>query len=275
MDNTLTYADLDWDILWQNARKQKSWSNKGPEEWDKRAPSFSCRNQSTPFASLVLDRLPLKQDMTVLDVGSGPGTLALPIAEKVESVTAIDYSSGMLATLKEKAAQASINNIRTVQASWEDDWFHLGIEQHDIAIASRSLAVADLRDALCKLDRHASSFVFIVDRISPTPFDPEAFKAIGRPFNPGPDYIYTLNILYSLGIHPHVDILSLEKISRFSDLEEAFRSYSWMFKDLSNREESLLRGYLADKSQSCGGGQVSIERTQPPQWACIWWQKTT
>ena len=275
MDNTLTYADLDWDILWRNARKQKSWSSKGPEEWDKKAPSFSYRNQSTPFASLVLARLPLKQDTTVLDVGSGPGTLALPIAEKVRSVTAIDYSSVMLATLREKAALTAIDNIHTLQASWEDDWEHLGVGQHDIAIASRSLAVADLRDALCKLDRHATSSVFIVDRISPTPFDPEAFKAVDRPFNAGPDYIYTLNILYSLGIHPHVDILSLEKDSRFNDLEEAFRSYSWMFKDLSDREEILLRGYLANKSRSCGNGQISIERTQAPQWACIWWQKAT
>lgn len=273
MDNTLTYADLDWDILWQNSRGKKSWSSKGPAEWDKRASSFSSRNQSSPFVSLVLSRLPLNNDQTVLDIGAGPGTLSLPIARKVRSVTAVDYSAGMLAVLRDNAVRAGIDNIRTVQVSWEDDWSRLGIEQHDIAIASRSLAIADLKGALCKLNRYASDYVFIVDRISPTPFDPEAFQAIGRPFSPGPDYIYTLNMLYSMGIHPQVDILRLENTVNFNDLDEAFGSYSWMFKDLTEEEEALLRRYLADRATNRRDGQICIKRTNPPQWACIWWQK--
>lgn len=273
MDNTLTYADLDWDILWQNSRGKKSWSSKGPAEWDKRASSFSSRNQSSPFVSLVLSRLPLNNDQTVLDIGAGPGTLSLPIARKVRSVTAVDYSAGMLAALRDNAVRAGIDNIRTVQVSWEDDWSRLGIEQHDIAIASRSLAVADLKGALCKLNRFASDYVLIVDRISPTPFDPEAFQAIGRPFSPGPDYIYTLNMLYSMGIHPQVDILRLENTVNFNDLDEAFGSYSWMFKDLTEEEEALLRRYLAERATNRRDGQICIKRTNPPQWACIWWQK--
>ena len=273
MDSTLTYSDLDWDILWRNAREQKSWNSKGADEWDKRATSFSSRNQSSPFVSLVLSRLPLDSSLTVLDVGAGPGTLALPIAGKVKSVTALDYSTGMLTALKEQAALAGIDNIRTVLCSWQDDWSNFGIDPHDIAIASRSLGVTDLREALHRLDRYATRYVFIVDRISPTPFDPEAFAAIGRPFNPGPDYIYILNILYDMGIHPHVDILRLERTNRFAGLDEAFRSYSWMFKDLSAHEECLLRCYLTNKIRTCDDGKVCIERAVPPQWAFIWWEK--
>ena len=273
MDSTLTYADLDWDTLWRNARIQKSWSNKGAEEWDKRAPSFSARNQSSPFVSLVLSRLPLTPAMTVLDVGSGPGTLALPIAGQVEAVTAIDYSSGMLTALQDNANQAEITNIRCVHGSWEDDWSALGIEPHEIAIASRSMSVADLRGALRQLDRYATRTICIVDRISPTPFDPGAFQAIDRPFNPGPDYIYTLNMLYSMGIHPHIDILQLENTCRFASLDDAFRSYSWMFQDLSPLEESRLRLYLEDNSRNCDDGQICLERKISPQWAFIRWDK--
>ncbi len=273
MDSTLTYSDLDWDILWQNARKRKSWSSKGAEEWDKRAASFSSRNQSSSFVSLVLARLPLDNSLTVLDIGAGSGTLALPIAGKVKSVTALDYSTGMLAALKEQAALAGMDNIRTVHGSWQDDWSLFGIEQHDIAIASRSLGVVNLKGALYQLDRYASRYVFIVDRISPTPFDPEAFSVIGRPFNSGPDYIYILNTLYGMGIHPHVDILRLETTNKFASLDDAFRSYSWMFKDLSAQEESLLRGYLKGKSRACDDGHICIQRAAPPQWAFIWWEK--
>jgi SAM-dependent methyltransferase len=212
--------------------------------------------------------------LTVLDVGSGPGTLALPIAAKVKSVTALDYSQGMLATLDELANQAGIKNIRTVHCSWEDDWSTFAVGRHDIAIASRSLGVADLRHALQRLAHYSSRYVFIIDRISPSPFDPEAFAAIGRPFDSGPDYIYVLNILYSMGIHPHVDILTLDRTNRFTDLDEAFRSYCWMFKNLTPNEELLLRHYLEDKSSPCDNRQISITREIPPQWAFIWWEKS-
>lgn len=270
----LTYADLDWNELWRQARARKSWGSKGAEDWDKKAGSFSSRNKSSPFVSLVLARLPLDSALTVLDVGSGPGTLALPIAPRVKSVTAIDYSTVMLATLDNLASQAGIENIRTVRCSWEDDWSAFAIDRHDIAIASRSLGVADLRAALQRLDRFASRYVFIVDRISPTPFDPEAFAAIGRPFSAGPDYIYTLNILYTLGIHPHVDILRLDRDSRFADIEDAFRSYIWMFNEMSADEKSRLRRYLESKSRPCDDGRICLRRQVPPQWALIWWEKS-
>ncbi len=270
----LTYADLDWDELWRQARARKSGGGKGAEDWDKKAGSFASRNKSSPFVSLVLARLPLDSSLTVLDVGSGPGTLALPIAPRVKSVTAIDYSTVMLATLDALASQAGIENIRTVRCSWEDDWSAFAIDRHDIAIASRSLGVADLRAALQRLDRFASRYVFIVDRISPTPFAPEAFAAIGRPFSAGPDYIYTLNILYTLGIHPHVDILRLDRDTRFADIDDALRSYTWMFNEMSAGEESRLRRFLESKARPCAEGRICIRRPVPPQWALIWWEKS-
>jgi SAM-dependent methyltransferase len=269
-----TFADLDWDELWRNARARKTWAGSNAKDWDKKAPSFSSRNQSSPFVSQVLDLIPLTASSTVLDIGCGPGTLALPIADRVKSVTAVDYSSGMLSTLTDLASQAGIQNIRTVQASWEDEWQSLGIGQHDITLASRSLAVADLRDALQRLDRYASSFVFIVDRISPSPFDPEAFAAVGRSFDGGPDYIYVLNTLYTMGIHANVRIISLDREIRFTDLDDAMRAYGWMIKNMSAGEESALRRHLKAKSRPSDDGRIIIERGFTPRWACIWWSKT-
>ena len=268
-----TFADLDWDELWQNARARKTWASSGAKDWDEKAPSFSSRNQSSPFVSQVLDLIPLTASSTVLDIGCGPGTLAMPIASRVKSVTAVDYSSGMLSTLTDLASQAGTRNIRTVQASWEDDWQSHGIGQHDITLASRSLAVADLRDALQRLDRYASSLVFIVDRISPSPFDPEAFAAVGRTFDGGPDYIYVLNTLYTMGIHASVRIISLDREILFADLDDAMRSYGWMIKNMSASEESALRRHLKTKCRPADDGRIIIERGFTPQWACIWWSK--
>lgn len=269
----LTHADLDWDQLWQNARRKKGWASKGAKEWDKKAASFASRNSASLYINLLLSHLPLEPDMTVLDVGCGPGTLTLPVAERVQAVTALDFSVGMLDILRNEADKKCLENITTIECAWEDDWKAKGVASHDIAIASRSLSVDNISAAIRKLDAHAKKYVFITDRISPTPFDPELFLAVGRPFHSGPDYIYTLNILYTLGIHPNVTILELEKDLFFQDYEEAYLSYSWMIKDLTGNEEEKLKRYLEQKAQPTIDGRITIRRETPPCWALIWWAK--
>lgn len=273
MHPEITYDDLDWQTLWQNARKKKSWTAKGPADWDKKAASFAKRNSTSPFVDLVLQRIPLSNESTVLDAGSGPGTLSLPLAHKVKSVTAIDYSQGMLDVLKDLAKVQKRDNITTVLGSWEDDWQELNIKKHDICIASRSLSVNNLQEALAKLNELANNAVFVVDRINPTPFDHGAFEAINRPFRSGPDYIYTINTLYSMDIHPCVNIISLDREVRFSDMEAALESYRWMFKDLSAKEESELTSYILDNSSPEANGEILLKRSRPSRWALIWWKK--
>lgn len=273
MNPKITYNDLDWHSLWQNAREQKSWTGKGPADWDKKAAGFAARNTDSPYVELVLKRLPLDKTMSVLDAGSGPGTLSIPLAKQVRSVTALDYSRGMLDVLEKLSREQGLDNITTVLASWDDDWNKLGIKQHDICIASRSLSVDNLRAALRKLNSHARSYVFIADRITPTPFDPDAFRAIGRPFRSGPDYIYTINTLYSMGIHACVDIISLEAEISFNSLETALESYIWMFKELTAEERDKLQQYILNNSRTDSNGNIFMHRSHPPRWALIWWKK--
>ncbi|MDR3631174.1 MAG: class I SAM-dependent methyltransferase [Desulfocapsaceae bacterium] len=268
-----TYADIDWNRLWQNARRQKSWTDKTAADWDKKAQAFADRNADSPYAALVLSRLPLDPSMTILDIGAGPGTLTLPLASRVATVTALDYSPQMLAILQKQAQASDLANVRTITCAWEDDWAANAVGIHDLAIASRSLGVEDLDGALKKLNDHAKRFVFITDRIAPTPFDPAAFRAIGRPFDSGPDYIYTLNALYRLNIHPCVEILQLERDLVFADMDEALASFAWMFSNLTAGEYQNLRRYLTTRIIRSEGDRVVIRREFPPRWAMIWWKK--
>ncbi len=273
MDSTLTYNDLDWHKLWQNARKRKSWTSKSSTDWDKKASSFAKRNSSSLFVDLVLKRIPVTKETTILDCGSGPGTLSLPLATKAKSVTAIDYSKGMLDVLDDRIKERKTNNIKTILGSWEDNWESLQIKKHDICIACRSLSVPNLKKAISKLNDYATHAVFIVDRINPTPFDNDAFEAINRPFRSGPDYIYTINTLYSMDIHPSVEILSLDPETHFDSMETALASYRWMFKDLTQSEELTLTQYIRDNSTTGKKGKIILRRSQPPRWALIWWKK--
>ena len=268
-----TFTDINWTNLRANALKNKGWRNKSPQDWDAKAASFAARNKSAAYVELFLALLPLEPNLSVLDVGSGPGTLSIPIAKKVRSVTAIDYSTGMLAAMKSIAEKENITNLTAIHCAWEDDWHAKGIDLHDIAIASRAMGVEDLEAAIKKIDSYATKYVFLSDRIGATPFDEAAFNAIGRPFLAGPDYIYTINILYTLGIHPNMTVLTLDQEICFSSIDEAMNSYLWMFTDITSDETLALERYLRDKIVTGNNGQLILHREAPPRWAVIWWEK--
>jgi SAM-dependent methyltransferase len=268
----MTYKDIDWQTLWQNEREQKSWTPKSSKDWDKKAPSFAKRNSDSPFVDLVMERLPLKKDLTILDAGAGPGTLSIPMAKCVKSVTALDYSQGMLDALETAAKKQGLHNIRTIHTAWKDDWKQLSLEKHDICIASRSLSGPNLFTSLTKLNTYSRKYVFVVDRIEPTPFDEGAFKAVNKEFRSGPDYIYTINALYSMGIHCTVDIISLSPETTYPDIMTAMESYCWMFKELNDKEEKNLQKYILSNSRKAADGQLIVTRAIPPRWAIISWK---
>lgn len=70
-------------------------------------------------AATIIQHLNLKEGMSVLDVGCGPGRLAIPIATKVGSkgeVVAMDIQPGMLSRTQEKARAANLTNIKFLNA---------------------------------------------------------------------------------------------------------------------------------------------------------------
>lgn len=267
------YQDIDWKVLRANALEQKGWASKNAEDWDKKAGSFAGRNKDNTYVTQFLSHLPLENSFSVLDIGCGPGTLALPIAPKVRTVTAVDFSAAMLRHLEQGAKENHLRNITTCQCSWEDDWTASGIEPHDIAIASRSMGVKDLARALQKIDSYAKRYAFISDRVGATPFEQAAFEAIGRSFAPGPDYIYTVNTLYSMGIHPNINILTLEKEMEYPSMEAALQSYRWMFHELNAKEEEKLQVYISGQIERQSRNSITIRRNNVPRWALLWWRK--
>jgi len=78
-------------------------------------PFFKINQSST-----IIDHLELKPDMTILDVGCGPGRITIPIAKKISptgKVVAIDIQANMISKAKEKAKRANLTNIQFIQAA--------------------------------------------------------------------------------------------------------------------------------------------------------------
>ncbi|MDP1051415.1 hypothetical protein Q6251_30685, partial [Klebsiella quasipneumoniae] len=58
-------------------------------------------------------------------------------------------------------AEEGLSNYRCIQQRWEDVELGVDIEPHDVVIASHSLGMFDLREALAKMDAAANRRVYV------------------------------------------------------------------------------------------------------------------
>jgi SAM-dependent methyltransferase len=75
----------------------------------------------------------LRPGCHVLDVGCGPGTMALPLAQTGAMVTALDWCRPMLDNLERLAGQRGLTGITTRCHSWDD---FSGDPKHDLVLAA-------------------------------------------------------------------------------------------------------------------------------------------
>src|ERR1700722_9720572 len=77
-----------------------------------------------PYSAQLADTLARELSLDgaghLLDVGSGPGVLVLPLARLFGQVTALDPEAGMLEAGRRRCQQAGVANVRWVQGGAED-----------------------------------------------------------------------------------------------------------------------------------------------------------
>lgn len=86
-------------------------------------PAFNLKKMEISFLKpeKILKELELRQNMTAVDLGSGSGGWAIPLAKKLEEgkVYAVDVQESALSALKGKAEIENIINIETVLCDLE------------------------------------------------------------------------------------------------------------------------------------------------------------
>lgn len=83
-----------------------------PDAWDAVAPTYAEDLwQWAPLTDEALRLQPLSRSDRVLDVASGPGTLAFAAAARAAHVDAVDFSPGMIEALRRRAAREGVGNL--------------------------------------------------------------------------------------------------------------------------------------------------------------------
>ncbi len=281
----MDFNTIDWNAMWQAESSPSHWGKNNcsrKDLWDRRAAGFNKRISRVAegkedldkddYISKMLDRIEVQSDWSVLDIGCGPGTLAVPLAKKSKSVTALDLSSEMLKYLKENAEKNGLSNIQYINSSWNDACTNHLISPHDVVVASRSLMSGDIKEALSHIISITRQAAYLTFPIVHLPFDWEIYKVIGRNGKKHPPYIYICNMLYQMGIQANMEVLHSRIKVQFSSIEQAIDDVQWRTETFNPKELALLTEFLERKFSELKGSSV-LTHEGYSKWALVWWRK--
>ncbi|MGA1932842.1 class I SAM-dependent methyltransferase [Arcobacter sp. YIC-464] len=262
----MKYEDINFNEMYIKQKELTSFKAKGKEAWDEKAPSMNKRVHKSIYNEQFLEKLDLEGINSLLDVGCGVGNLSLKLSSKLDEVYCLDYSPKMLEILSQNAKEQNISNIKTINKSWYDSWDD--VPNADLVIASRSMEVKDMKEALTKLNNKANKKVIISYKKGGSFVSDEILDAMQRKIIKKPDYIYVLNILYQMGINASVNFIQSEgRSSIYTSKEKFIESVSWSIDGLSEDEIKRLENYY---------DTLDLEKKQKDefvQWALISWEK--
>jgi SAM-dependent methyltransferase len=217
MQGTARKGGLDWEDHWKRVvedRAGASGSHANTAYWDRRAPTFarSTRSRVDEFLDVVSPYVSPRK--TLIDAGAGAGRHAVPLAERLEWVTAVEPSEGMRAQIPPR------DNMTVIASTWED----AEVATADLVICCHVLyGVADPVPFITKLDRAARERVFVMLREGPMPHPAATIRArmVGGEGPGVPQFSDLFMLLMQMGIAPEVRFIRYPVVNRYSDIDEA------------------------------------------------------
>lgn len=271
----MSYAEL-WDAQYEKSRLQKEkfstndiayWNN--PENVALFVKRLTADDRGrVPHQLTSLD---IPTECSVLDIGSGPGTLAVPLAAKGCKVTALEPSSAMLEVMEKYRTAKGAPEIQTIHASFEDAVLP---EKYDYVIASYSLMMGNIRKVVHKIDDAALKEAHIFWFLTPPSKSRGNIdlwpKLHGEVYCYEPTADILWNVLLEEGIYANVHIESRKKSQTYPTREDVYEDFARRMLCKSEEERIIVRNYADRRIIPAENGFAVPSSTVA---AHIWWEK--
>ena len=233
-------------------------------------PKGSGRPDEKTAARLAVMNIP--DGSRVLDIGAGPGTFAIPLAERGCSVTVVEPSPVMREMLATRIGQGKITTITVIPKRWEDVTLKELGTHYDAVIASFSLTMTDMAEALRKMHACCSGTVHLFWFLTEPTWaqvnrDLWPYLHGGRfPGEPTADWLW--QILYEQGICASIVPEPEVSLSRYATIEDAVTEFRQRLNCSTDAHDEIVRNYFQAVLRLDGEGFVLGNGTRS---AHIWW----
>ena len=278
-EDDLYLDNVDWGEVWKArmVRSQASHVHGNGPHWkdaeDARRYESEADKEYRQRVQETIGLLPVREGARILDIGSGPGTLTIPLSERGAIVTAVEPAPGMQQVLRERVAETKFP-VRLVEKSWEEVLPDADLDgPYDITLASFSLVMADIRAAVEKMVRVTDGEIYLVTFVEGPLWEQMARdlwpRLHGLPYYPGPKANILWNVLFQMGIYADVRVRLLGKTYSFSSLDVACNFFARRFGASDASQIEAIQKYLEEKNMAADG--TFLYRRESP-YATIWWK---
>ena len=220
------WADVWKEQLIQNLKCQENnefasfWSSK------EKARDFWRKIQDQiKFYDPIFDQIQIHPGDRVLDIGGGPGTIAIPLARQGAHVTVIEPAEGMSAILTENLKKEHISGISIIRDKWENFEVDQTSELFDHVIACFSLGMPDIEESIRKMISISRGKIYLIWFSGLSSWDQMMMgicdRRCGHIYSPGPKSDLLYHVLSDMNIYPNVLNIPQVFIQKYDSLESA------------------------------------------------------
>lgn len=268
---------INWRDAWQEMRKERigkpkvsydnDFFNKTAEDFSKRIKlnDYEFGRKSTAILNEIVDG-----DCEILEIGTGPGTLTIPLSRIVNRVVGIEFSKIQINSLKTNLREANLTNVEIIDKNWEKITHDETMDVFDLVVCSHFLwQVEDIETFLYTMENASKGFCAVIQPCGRDEIVGEIFEKMGDhkysgQFEPDADY-FAYVILREWGrlVNSRYFRYTFER-----DLEEQIRyvaGFIGRFLEVNAAVEKKIRDYLLKRSDS--GGYIEDNNA-----VVMWWK---
>lgn len=277
-----------WIAEWQKDKDSDTYNvHKGystADYWDMAADSYDqdenekkSRRQDKVIAMFERNGIDFK-GLNVLDIGCGTGMLSLALAKRGATITALDFSKGMLAQFKNRLSKDRNRDVRKNIKIFCEDWHTLDINNKKfkaafdlvIAFMSPGVATPEAFDKMMACSRKMCAIrgwaakqnhpilAALWERIMDTSLEDKPQSIL-----------FKINLLFSLGLFPEICFDTVEWNQDTTVKEELGRQLAF-FKRISDKPEDALEGIITPYLESIADNGRIVRKHKGLTATAVW-----
>lgn len=206
------------------------------------------REKNQHHTEAQLKAMAIPDGSRVLDIGAGPGTFAFPLAVRGCSVTVVEPSPVMREALGERMREENCSTIRVIPKRWEDIRPDELGDPYDAVIASYSLTMMDIGEAVVKMQNCCRGTVHLFWFLTPP-----SWATVNKdlwphlhggefPGEPMADWLW--QVLLEMGIYANLTVEVKSSFTRFAAFDDAAEEFFQRLNCTTPEQKETVNNYL-------------------------------